>query len=156
MSNQEQTKWEIDEWLAEKQKNKFIQNLEIIAGALLIVLLVFAMLLSSFYLAVAAVSCLAIPKLGEKLYSAFFSVRNEMNTNSPATQKKQALASAVENDGKDVQASQINNQATNPAQCAYFDEHEYKRRLNEKEITEQGKKVDFTTKGEFVKVHRIK
>ncbi|HEY2566337.1 MAG TPA: hypothetical protein VGH95_01325 [Candidatus Aquirickettsiella sp.] len=59
-------------WLNEENKSEFVKKLKIVAGTVFIVLLVSALSLSSPCLGFAAVLSLAIPKIGEKLYSKFF------------------------------------------------------------------------------------
>lgn len=139
--------WLDEHWLAEQKKNKSVKNLEIIAGTLFIVLLVSALVVLSPYLAIAAVLSLAIPKLGEKLYSTFFSRGDEMNSNSQTTQENQTLANDRELEKADPNNT-VKNDNTKYGSL-------YKRMpeglLTEQQIVAQGKETDFTTAGKFIK-----
>lgn len=139
--------WLDDYWLAEQNKSKFVKKLEIIAGTLFIVLLVSALVVSP-YLAIAAMLSLAIPKLGEKLYSTFFSMGNEMNPTSQATQEKQTFA----NDRETEKADQVKN-VTKKNEIKYgpFYKRMPEGLLTEQQIVAQGKETDFTTAGKFIK-----
>lgn len=168
-----------ENWLAEKNKNEFVKNLTVVAGTVFIVLLVAAMLLSSPYLAFAAVFSLAIPKIGEKLRSAFLSVRDLINPNSQATQENQKLAleQAVLNDlqfekhGREIEQQNQESILNNPPKTIVFNTGynlrrksnlgeaenattQYKslfiKKRNEEKIVSQGKEADFTTSGLFV------
>jgi|GEM_PF-1818979 hypothetical protein len=154
MITQDRIKQKRDEdYLAEQQKNKFIKNLEIIAGTVLIVLLVFALLLSSPYLAFAAVLSLAIPKLGEKLYS-IFSSDDGINPNSQATREKPTLVSAVEKDSEIEQGNQASNvEETTKTKIKYGAIFKRVRGglETDEEIMARGNEADLITAGKFIK-----
>lgn len=119
----------------------------------MIVLLVFALLLSSPYLAFAAVLSLAIPKLGEKLYS-IFSSDDGINPNSQATREKPTLVSAVEKDSEIEQGNQASNvEETTKTKIKYGAIFKRVRGglETDEEIMARGNEADLITAGKFIK-----
>jgi len=142
-------------WSAGQKKKKFINNLTIVAGIIVIALLISAIVLTSLYLGFAAMLSLAIPKLGEKLYS-FFSDRNWMSSFS---QEKQAFASEKVESNREIEKDKnvSENLNTNIAGKVRMENSStrykplYVRDQGEAQAIAKGKAADFSERaGKFI------